>query len=390
MAGQVATSDPAHLFQTRAGVPGGANLPLGLSLGRLLELAPLTPEQGAMVGAAILNQVSVAGAGALSADDLDPRFIRVFPDGSVSIGHGEPSAEPDPREVLRAAGRTICAALGVRPEPDDEPGFTAAEAVALPLVVQARAMAVGAAGTDPVAATHIYLERAGRLGSRERLECSREELSALVSRLLQSAAPIPTPPRPAARPAPSPASSPRLGRRLPAAAGALGAVLLVSVVAVMALARSQPAADRQMPRAVAPPTASPVVSSEETPAVSASAVPLQMPAFAPQAAPPIRSVAASPIGSCTRGTRCSVDLTISFQPARGYLRLAWKLDVFDACSGETSELPGGTFTAPAGWSRAELTSKLTVPAMKAPMIVVVTTAPSAAQSTPMSLTPAAC
>jgi hypothetical protein len=391
MAGQVATSDPAHVFQTRVGFSGASSLSLGLSLGRLLELVPLTPEQGAMVGAAILNQVSVAGADGLTAEDLDPRRIRVFPDGSVSIAGGDrPSDERDPRAVLRAAGRSICAALGVSPEPDDEPGFTAAEAVALPLVIHARAMAVGAAGADPVAATHIYLERAGRLGSRERLECSREELAALVSRLLKSAAPLASQPRTATgvdvRPATNRA---RVGWRLPAAAGLVGALLVVAVVAITGSTRPQPVTERLQPAIVAPVTPS-LATTEETPAAAPSATPLQMPTFAPAAAAPIRSVAASLIGPCTSGAACSLDLTISFQPARGNVRLAWKLEVFDACTGEIAERPGGSFAAPAGWSRVEVTPKLTLPAMRAPVIVAVTTAPSAAQSSPISVLPAAC
>jgi hypothetical protein len=391
MAGQVATSDAAHAFHTRVGFSGASSLPLGLSLGRLLELAPLTPEQGAMVGAAILNQVSVAGADTLTAEELDPRHIRVFPDGSVSIAGGAtPSDERDPRAVLRAAGRSICAALGVSPEPDDEPGFTAAEAVALPLVIHARAMAVGAAGADPVAATHIYLERAGRLGSRERLECSREELAALVSRLLKSAGPVTSRPRTAAAvPVPLAPSRPRFGWRLPAAAGLVGALLVVAVVAVTGAARPEPVTHRAQLAIVSPVTPS-LVTVHETPAPAPSAIPLQMPTFAPAAAAPIRSVAASLIGPCTSGATCGLDLTISFQPARSNLRLAWKLEVFDGCTGEIAERPGGSFAAPAGWSRVEVTAKLPVPAMKAPRIIAVTTAPSAAQSAPISVLPAAC
>ena len=391
MAGQVATSHP-YVPGLMLAVSDGSNPSPGLSLARLLELAPLTPEQGAMVGAAILNQIAVAGADAYAAADLQTRHVRIFSDGTVSIAAAHLAAadqEKDPRATLRAAGRLLCIALGVSPESDLEPAFTAAEAVALPLVVQARAMAVGAAGADPLSALHTYLERAGRLGSAERLNCSREELGALVSRLLLSAAPLPLPqqsPVAAARPAP-----PQFRRpwRLPAAiAGGLALVVVTAVVIVTAAVRPQPAnTQRAQPAIQALPPA--VTAEEPTPAAPPSSAPLEVPLHAAAAAPPIRSVVANPISGCTAGGKCTLDLLITFQPARSNLKFGWKLEVFDRCTGATVERPGGSFTAPAGWSRIEVKSQVPVPTWNAPVLVVVTTAPSAAQSAPLALAPQA-
>ena len=340
-----------------------------------------------MVGAAILNQIAVAGPEAFTADELEPRQVRVFPDGTVAIagaGAALSSLDGEPREVLKAAGRLLCAALGVGTEPNDEPGFTAAEAVALPLVLHARAMAVGAVGTDPVGALRTYLERAGRLGSPERLECSREELGALVSRLLHSPAPI-------AKAGPSspdrlPPSRRRWTWRLPVAAGLVlvlgagGAVLLGGAV------RPQPQA-RLSPKLVPALTAPPSAPVNAAPAVSPAAAPLQVPVFALPAAPPIRSVTATTSTPCSAGGRCGLDLAITFQPARTNLRFAWKLEIFDACTGTTVERSGGSFAAQPGWSHIQVASSVQVPASKAPVIVVVTTAPSAVQSAPIPLQP---
>jgi hypothetical protein len=293
--------------------------------------------------------------------------------------------DADPRAVIQAAGRLICTALGVGPEPDQEAGFTAAEAVALPLVVHVRAMAVGAAGSDPVAALRTYLERAGRLGSRERLECSREELGALASRLLHSPATMPAQPLPAAAHR-ALAPRKRRSRRLPTAAALIVAVAAGAFVLGGGALRSQPASSPK----VAPPvaTAPPAASVENTRA-AAGAVPLQVPAFALSSAPPIRSVLATPSTACSPGARCALDLAITFQSSRTNVRFAWKLEIFDTCTGDTVERPGGTFVAQPGWSRIQVGAKVQVPAMKAPAIVVVTTAPSSAQSAPISIAPEA-
>src|SRR5439155_20248943 len=170
---------------------------------------------------------------------LEHADVRVLPDGEVAACPGSappPVDEPHPGQDLQAVGRLVCAALGVDVEPDPQAPFAAAESVALPLVVLARAMAMGALGADVEAAARTYAERAGRLATPERLECSREELAALVGRLLQSGgqpAVVERPPglglAPPGRALPA---RHRAGRRPPLAA--LGAVAVLAGIAGLA------------------------------------------------------------------------------------------------------------------------------------------------------------
>jgi hypothetical protein len=363
----------------------------GLSLERLLELAPLTPEQGAAVSIAVLHQLAVGSA---QPSALVPRNVRILPEGEIAIAlqRGAGPAPDGQRELLMAAGRLACAALGVDVDPDPNQGFTAAETVALALVVFVRALAVGALGTDLVSAARLCAERAGRFGSAERLACSREELGALVTRLLQT--PGATPPAAVRGPMPPAQTLPRRSRssKGPAAllvgasalllfAAAFGATVGVGVLGPHA-SGSTPTRPISSPAAVSPPAPAAAPSPLQTP--------LTLPVYAPPAAGAIRSVQGQLVGPCQSGGRCSMDVAVSFQSRPSALPLAWKFEVVDRCSGAAVELPGGVFTAPAGWNHILIRTPLQMPQTSAPAIVVVTTAPAAAESPWISTAAPAC
>jgi hypothetical protein len=358
--------------QAPAFAPAASAPPRGLSLERLLELAPLTPEQGVAVGAAVLHRLAVS-APAPDPAALVPRNIRILPDGGVAFGE-RASPDVDEREVLKAAGRLACSALGVDVEPDPGLSFSAAESVALPVVVLSRAMAVGALGSDLGEAERLFLERAGRFGSPERLQCSREELGALVARLLQTASV-------AARPV-APGERPRARfHGLPLVAASSLVLLLAGLAALLSTGVTTP---RPAPARSSPALSALSPAIQPSPVEVALPQPHEVPAYAPAAAGAVRSVQVQLAGPCSAGATCALQVAVSFRPGSGPTAIAWKLEVFDRCTGNTVERPGQGFIAPAGWNHVLVASAVQLPPARGAALVVVTTAPALAASAPLA------
>jgi hypothetical protein len=86
-----------------------------------------------------------------------------------------------------------------------------------------------------------------------------------------------------------------------------------------------------------------------------------------------------------------VAVGLSFKPAASRVVFAWKVHVFDYCSGTSVEAGSGSFAAPASWSRLVVQTPVSVPAeAKAPVLVAVTTAPQVAASAPVELAAPVC
>jgi hypothetical protein len=180
-------------------------------------------------------------------------------------------------------------------------------------------------------------------------------------------------------------------------------VILLPVLAGAALAglgargRGSPAV-RVTPAAAAAPSVPMTVPSVEAPLsapVEASTqhgtASLSLPALAPLAAGPVKSVQATVTSSCSTGTRCAVDLAVSFRAATKPVTYAWKLVVFDRCTGVTTDAAAGGMVVPAGWTHIVQRSNVVVPdGLGAPAILGLTTAPASVQSAPVYVGAAAC
>lgn len=145
------------------------NLAAGPATGRTLESilkeSRLRTEQVAVMGIGILAGLRAlhrAGAGHAS---LDPATVVIAPNGqSRLVGYGAGNGSPG-TEVM-AAGRMICAALGVRPDGKALP----ADGSRAWLVSAARSIAAGDAGASATNALIIFGDAAGRMSPGLRID----------------------------------------------------------------------------------------------------------------------------------------------------------------------------------------------------------------------------
>ena len=346
----------------------------------------------------------------------------VGPDGRVrlrSSGHDHGSSS-DQMSELRQAGRLICSALGIAAETG--PGALRPAERAMPAVcATARAIANGAMGRNLGLARAQFADTAGSLVAPERLRLSETELAEQVR-----AAPVPAPvftpappPRPEPTPAPArfeprvsatPASRPRsdwerrrarheeyrepgppVGRIL-----AVGGVLLVLVVAgglgvfvvsklmvngngpITVTASASPAARQASPSSA--PAASPQPSPRAT-----------LPAFAPPAQGTVKSVVLALNGDCAAGSSCALEITVNFTKAPADTDYAWTFKAFDPCTGTTTDVGSGHFTAKAGWIQIISDRTVKLPATRGQLsVVAVTTSPDQAQSPALSVGQGSC
>jgi hypothetical protein len=85
-----------------------------------------------------------------------------------------------------------------------------------------------------------------------------------------------------------------------------------------------------------------------------------------------------------------LQVAVAFRPGSGPTAVAWKLEIFDRCSGDSVERTGQRFVAPAGWNHILITSPIQLPVENGAAIVIVTTAPGVAASQPLTPSPPSC
>lgn len=387
----------------------------GLSLRRLLDLNPLSPEQAVALGHALLHELVKLESEGRAHGGLSASLVRVTADGGVRLV-GAPAStsslarDSEPGADVRSAGRLVCEALGVEAEPMDPiRAAPRAERIAPHVVITARALAQGALGRTPSGAARLFAERAGTMAARDRLEVGRQELADLVARL-EHGAPV------AAVTASGPTRShteangglhqdPGRWRGTHIlASGVAVATILAGLWAGATLVHRAAPGDRSRAVAVDPRPPAPAVPPAVTtalpatadagklPAAAATPAPTAwpVPAYAPAAAWPIDRVAAAAGSGCGPGLPCTLVVSIAYSSA-ARTDFAWGVEVFDRCTGARERGAQGQFTAPAGWNHIEVSQALVVPAtMRAPTLVVVTERPSRAASAPLELGSSSC
>src|SRR5260221_9566157 len=220
-------------------VPGHATLAPtpaeGDTLQSILRRHPLPRAQAVLVGFGVLAGLVALQRAGMSHGALGTAAVNVAPNGQARLtGYGATTG--DPRGDVMAAGRVICAALGVKPERDlgTRPGHTP-EAW---LVEAARTIAAGGAGPSAANALVLFGDAAGRMAPGLRVQWRGAEIekrglpppaaiSGAVDRLMTPAVPTSSAPGKATsgptdmpRPVPAPVSPVEARHLRPARLGA--------------------------------------------------------------------------------------------------------------------------------------------------------------------------
>jgi hypothetical protein len=119
--------------------------------------------------------------------------------------------------------------------------------------------------------------------------------------------------------------------------------------------------------------------------------PRPVPALGPAAAGPISGIEIQPLeGSCKSGAVCPVRVTVRLEPQHAGQDIRWSFRVFDRCTGTTSNLPGASMTALAGWAYVSGTSWPSLSGGHPLALVAVTETPATAASPAVLAEGAAC
>jgi hypothetical protein len=403
------------------GRPGGVGQLEGLDLGRLLAAGPLSPAQAAAVGLGILSALEDRHEAARGAGQLTLEDVIVGADGRVRLRGGgqEHPSSSELAEDIRQAGRLICAALGIPVEPDTgalRPAERAMPAVAATV----RAIANGAMGRNVALARAQFADTAGSLVAPERLRLSQTELSEHVRAAPAEAPPsrpvpvpvsepvAPPPPAPAAappprqefRPAPAPPrpvtnwqsrparrfeddgdSGPPL-RTIEVVAGVLTILVVAGILGAFVISKLMVSTGPAVATpAVSVAPASPVPTASSKAAPSPTSTTGTLPTYAPPAQGTIKSVGLAANGSCAVGSNCALEITLNFTKASADTDYAWTFKAFDPCTGTTTDVATGHFTAKAGWVQIISDRSVKLPTARGQLYVVaVTTSPDQAQS----------
>jgi hypothetical protein len=148
--------------------------------------------------------------------------------------------------------------------------------------------------------------------------------------------------------------------------------------------------------AAAPPAVSATPASQAAPpspraAPSPTATTATPPTFAPSAQGTIKSVGLKLNGGCAAGASCALEVTLNFTKAAADTDYAWTFKAFDPCTGTTSDVGTGHFTAKAGWIQIISDRTVTLPASRGQLqLLAVTTSPDQAQSPALTVGQGSC
>jgi hypothetical protein len=138
--------------------------------------------------------------------------------------------------------------------------------------------------------------------------------------------------------------------------------------------------------------ASPSTAAKPSAAATPTAKPpAPSPSLPPTTSAKVTAAELKPNGQCATGTTCSIEVTVKFpnsNPAQNY---AWTFKLIDKCSGKVTDAPGGSVTSQAGWIYVQADNQVALPATNNPLLVyVVTTAPDAVSSQPLTVGAGGC
>jgi hypothetical protein len=156
-------------------------------------------------------------------------------------------------------------------------------------------------------------------------------------------------------------------------AGILGAFVISKLMVSTGPAAPTPAVS------AAPASPAPTASSKAAPSPTSTTGTL--PTYAPPAQGTIKSVGLAANGGCAVGSSCGLEITLNFTKAAADTDYAWTFKSFDPCTGTTTDLATGHFTAKAGWVQIISDRSVKLPSARGQLyIVAVTTSPDQAQS----------
>lgn len=381
---------PSLTLPNLAAVPPGptesAPLPRpsggGVLLSRLLEIGRLTPLQAVAVAADVLTEATgrtgVRGT-------LRPEQVRIGMHGRARLTTGDDETAGDGADQLDD-------------QPDDLPDLTP--------VLAALTDAAHRSAPYPGAVAHLAaLDKAGRMVEDRTVEALRDaavalrsaagldidtarvELARLVAvatghRVLRPAAPVRVvnalPKRPLIpRGLPNPAA---LARSVFARTWRWGvSFAVVAVVVMLEIVLLQDKINRDVELLLQAGRTGTVDTSADEPELP----PVDPPA--PAAAGPITSVGLRALQPCSPGEDCEVGLRVMLAPRPEPQVVNWTFQVVDRCTGETTQLPGGTLTVPAGGDRVDAVDTVPLPPGSASAVLAVTGAPAEAASDPVPI-----
>jgi hypothetical protein len=331
-----------------------------LVLTQLLSIARLTPAQAVALGADVLAGIEDA------AEPAQPRpgRVRVGRDGRARVTDaGSPPSG-------NRAGLASAAALldGLR-------AATWPSATDAGLVSALERAATEARAPHGLASAAAILREADAVGGAQ----ARAEIARLVTMVADGVAPAPTtaaPPAPAARRSRPPRA---VARSVVRRSWKWVLSLVVLVVAVLVeIAFLQDEIGRDVQAVLEAGRAGP---ASET---SAPTLPPVVPP-APAAAGPINAVALRPVGPCTPDATCALRMQVLLQPQAEPQTVTWEFRVIDRCTGAEVTVPGGTVTVPPHGVRADVVSTVGLPRGEALAVLAVTSSPSSAASTAVSI-----
>jgi hypothetical protein len=142
---------------------------------------------------------------------------------------------------------------------------------------------------------------------------------------------------------------------------------------------------------VSPSTGSRAASPPPASAPPAAPALATLPTFAPQAQGTIKSVGLSVNGGCAVGGSCALEVTLNFTKAASDTDYAWTFKAFDPCTGTTTDVGTGHFTARAGWNQIISDRAVALPSARGQLqLVAVTTSPDQAESPPLTVGQGSC
>jgi hypothetical protein len=168
-----------------------------------------------------------------------------------------------------------------------------------------------------------------------------------------------------------------------AAAGYVLARKPIGSLADRVLHRDTAASKTPGPASTLPATTAGVKRSPGAVAGSSSrGTPLPVASLAPLTAGPISAVDLRPLATCTATSSCPLRVTVRFAPAYSGAKVAWRIAVFNRCTGSTSVVARGQVAGAPGTYVFDSTTA-TLPAARSMAVVAITDAPARAASPPL-------
>jgi hypothetical protein len=117
-----------------------------------------------------------------------------------------------------------------------------------------------------------------------------------------------------------------------------------------------------------------------------AAPPIPLPLLGPAAAGQVSSVQVHLVDvACSAGPACLLHVEVWVQPSARSRQVAWTVKSIPPCQGPIVDLGAGSFTAQPGWTHVASESSVTLPQIGSRALVVVSTLPDVAASTPLLL-----